>query len=326
MNVLALLEEKRNEYSALVDASAGIDAALSHIRYAEEHFRRARHTGDAYLYTDVVYRTNHAFEGLLVEAHRVLSGKTKKLTLAEIERFFVDEGLVERRVLDQFTHYRQEWRNPSTHDYGLKFSEAEGFLAIVSVAGFFYVALDQMITKAAKDIAVRATPTTQAPPHTDFVSEFTRLVQDLPQELHTLLSSSGPNGRAWKEAALVGLAAGILERRAGLRVQVDPRVVGPRHAVLSPDLIVARDDQRAVIELKILHLPARNLRDLRSMVQDAIAQVEAYIVASSSVAGAAIIVAVPDDLSVATVYEYSSVQVNSNVIVVAPKLEEARDR
>ena len=47
--------------------------------------------------------------------------------------------------MDLLTNYRQEWRNPSTHDYQLFFTEQEAFLAIVSVSAFVNILIDQMI-------------------------------------------------------------------------------------------------------------------------------------------------------------------------------------
>src|SRR5262249_12823128 len=55
------------------------------------------------------------------------------------------------RVLNLFTNYRQNWRNKSTHDHTLFFSEQEAFLAIVSICAFFNILLDQMLEKIAFD-------------------------------------------------------------------------------------------------------------------------------------------------------------------------------
>ncbi|QYN10927.1 hypothetical protein [Pseudomonas aeruginosa] len=54
-------------------------------------------------------------------------------------------------MLDQFTNYRQEWRNPSTHDHKLDFSESEAFLAIVSVTAFSCLLVDEMALQLARD-------------------------------------------------------------------------------------------------------------------------------------------------------------------------------
>ncbi len=54
-------------------------------------------------------------------------------------------------MLQLFTNYRTEWRNKSTHDYKLYFSEQEAFLGIVSISAFINILLDQMIEKRAYD-------------------------------------------------------------------------------------------------------------------------------------------------------------------------------
>ena len=48
-----------------------------------------------------------------------------------------------------FVNYRQNWRNPSTHDYQLFFGGQEAFLAIVTVSSFVNVLLDQIVEKLA---------------------------------------------------------------------------------------------------------------------------------------------------------------------------------
>jgi len=53
--------------------------------------------------------------------------------------------------LSLFTNYRQNWRNKSTHDHTLFFSEQEAFLAIVSICAFFNILLDQMLEQLAFD-------------------------------------------------------------------------------------------------------------------------------------------------------------------------------
>ena len=63
-------------------------------------------------------------------------------------------------MLDQFTQYRQEWRNPSTHDYTLDFDEDEALLAIVTVTVFAIVLCDQISSKLAFDAASSVPPAT----------------------------------------------------------------------------------------------------------------------------------------------------------------------
>lgn len=58
-------------------------------------------------------------------------------------------NLLRKKVLDQFTIYRQEWRNPAAHDYTLDFDEDEALIAIVSVTIFAIVLTNQISGKIA---------------------------------------------------------------------------------------------------------------------------------------------------------------------------------
>ena len=121
---------------------------ISHIEVAERHWLRAKKEREDTLFTDVIYRTNHAFEGALKEAYFILNGKdAAKKTPNEIERFLLENKIFKERVMALFTNYRTEWRNTSTHDYKLFFTEQEAFLAIVSVSAFVHILLDQMAEK-----------------------------------------------------------------------------------------------------------------------------------------------------------------------------------
>lgn len=43
----------------------GVQAVLEHIRIAEEHYSQASDQQNSAHYSDVIYRTNQAFEGIL---------------------------------------------------------------------------------------------------------------------------------------------------------------------------------------------------------------------------------------------------------------------
>jgi hypothetical protein len=125
--------------------SPGLRAVLTHVDAAFKHLSRGQELADDSLFTDAVYRTNQAFEGSIKEAYRVLAGSdpAKKRPL-DIENYLEKNKIFKSRVLAQFRNYRTEWRNPSTHDYTLLFDESEAFLAIISVAGFAYLLLDEI--------------------------------------------------------------------------------------------------------------------------------------------------------------------------------------
>lgn len=147
-----LSKEIRDKIKSNSESSSdhGLESVLAHIEIAERYHIRAKKERDEHLYTDVIYRTNHAFEGILKEAYFILAGKpADKLSPFEIEEYLLKSNALRGRVVDLLTNYRQNWRNPSTHDYQLFFSEQESFLAIVTVSAFTSILLDQMIERIA---------------------------------------------------------------------------------------------------------------------------------------------------------------------------------
>ena len=150
MDLLELIK-KKSDYFSDTEEDQGISSVVSHIEIAERHYESGKN-GDDYLFNDVIYRCNQAFEGSLKEAYRIItSNDPDKLTTHKIEKHFEQNNVLRERVLKIFTNYRTEWRNKSTHDYKLYFSEQEAFLAIVSITAFISILLDQMIEKRAYD-------------------------------------------------------------------------------------------------------------------------------------------------------------------------------
>ncbi len=149
MDVLEILINKLDQLPA-GDHSSGLKAVRLHIEAAIRHFWRGQKDNDESAFTDSIYRCNQAFEGSVKEAYRVLASKNpEKVSLAEIETFLTSGEVLRKKVLDQFTNYRKEWRNPSTHNYLLDFDEDEALLAIVSVTVFSIVLCDQIESKIA---------------------------------------------------------------------------------------------------------------------------------------------------------------------------------
>jgi hypothetical protein len=149
MDLLREIKEKIRS-NASSDDARGLESVLSHIEIAERHHLRAKKERDEHLYTDVIYRTNHAFEGILKEAYVALAEKpADRMSPYEIEAYLLTSNALRGRVIDLLTNYRQNWRNPSTHDYQLFFSEQESFLAIVTVSAFVSILLDQILEKLA---------------------------------------------------------------------------------------------------------------------------------------------------------------------------------
>ncbi|WP_134607842.1 hypothetical protein [Pseudomonas aeruginosa] len=147
MDLLAEINKKIKD-TPLQNSDSGIESILLHIEIAERHHNRAKSEKDEHLYTDVIYRTNHAFEGILKEAYsRLADKKPDSLTPFQIEEYLLTNNILRSRVSDLLTNYRKNWRNPSTHDHKLFFAEQESFLAIVTVSAFVSILVDQIIDK-----------------------------------------------------------------------------------------------------------------------------------------------------------------------------------
>lgn len=151
MDIIATLRGKIDQAGAGYHL-AGLMAMLAHVEVAHRHLRRGQKDADETAFTDAVYRTNQAFEGGLKEAYGVLAKKSPdNARIFDIEQHFIKSNLFRKRVMDQFANYRQEWRNPSAHDYKLDFNESEAFLAIVSVTAFSCLLVDEIALQLSRD-------------------------------------------------------------------------------------------------------------------------------------------------------------------------------
>ena len=151
MNTLDFLRQKADQLGVRIPKS-GIMAVVRHIEMAERHFVNARENSDSDFFTDVIYRANQAFEGILKESYKILAEKdpTKKSPY-EIENYLADNDTFQSRVMELFTNYRTQWRNPSTHDHLITFTESEAFLSVLSVTAFAGILMDQIIEKVTFD-------------------------------------------------------------------------------------------------------------------------------------------------------------------------------
>lgn len=149
MNVV---EELRRKIHTLPDGDyvVGLRSVLVHLETAFKHLRRGQTQREDQAFTDAIYRCNQAFEGSIKEAYRVLAERQpEQKTSHEIEQYLQDNKVFRQRVLSQFTNYRRQWRNPSTHDYTLSFDPSEAFVALTQVAAFAYVLIDQIAERIA---------------------------------------------------------------------------------------------------------------------------------------------------------------------------------
>lgn len=273
MDLLAAL---KNKIDALPDGpyTVGLAAVLLHIETAFKHFSRGETAGEDTAFTDAIYRTNQAFEGSVKEAYRVLAGRApERKTISEIEQYLESESVFRSRVLSQFTNYRRDWRNPSTHDYKLDFDESESFIAIISVTAFACLILDQIAEKLSFD-EVRSE--TQA--HIDAG------IQDIVQrdvsfavnvELGILgflanVSSGSPKTAFKSEAQFIGSLAGYLSSAIpNIKMEIDHRLLDESRRRV--DLVASLGERKIAIEVK------RTQRVTQSSIYAGVTQLDDYL-------------------------------------------------
>ena len=249
----------------------GLKAVVNHIEVAVRHLQTGQASGDDQFYTDAVYRCNQAFEGSVKELYRVVAGKDPtKTTPQKIEDFLEKSNILRPKVINQLKRYRQEWRNPSTHDYMLDFDEDEAFLAIVNIAAFAQTAVSQIASKLAFDLAAqapikppRAAKSQRAgakPDHT--LSEAVAIYAGV--YLKEIDLSQDANRRT-PEGQVASMLAGFLSSIPDTEVEVQAPVA-PEHPFYA-DILAKRDTERVIVELRsvnsIGYHSARGLEQLK---------------------------------------------------------------
>ena len=249
MDILEIIKEK---IVPLPDAlRLNVGAIITHLKAAEEHYNRGKMSGDEQFFTDVIYRCNHAFEGVLREAFNVIAEKdSSSKSVYEIEQFFAENDLFKPRVLDLFTKYRQDWRNPSTHDHRLFFSEGEALLALLNVQAFVAVVLDQLIEKVGYTLGYSK----------EAVPSLAQAGESLLERIENLLQEFSKNEKLWQKLSpvhgdvlyrfypqMLGVLEGFLASQApDLTIEIEPEIA-PR---IRPDIVVSDGEQKVIVEIK----------------------------------------------------------------------------
>ena len=152
MDTLKAIKEQVKEIRKLSNKYS-FEHIITHIERAEFYYLKGIEKKDENFFTDVVYRTNQAFEGSLRQSYIVLANKTESQTKSkktfDIEEYFNSNSIFNDRVLKLFENYRKEWRNESSHNHKLFFNQSEAFLAVINVSSYVYVLLNQIIEKLA---------------------------------------------------------------------------------------------------------------------------------------------------------------------------------
>ena len=247
-----LLDLIRTKIATLPDGphSSGLNAVLSHIDTAYTHLARGQKNNEESAFTDAIYRTNQAFEGSIKEAFGVLTGKAlTKMTIFQIEQQLEESKVFTDRVLSQFTAYRKEWRNPSTHDHKIAFQENEAFLAIVSVSAFIKLLVDQIDAHLS---FVKAKQEFGSPPIEEAASTHNSVdrIASLFESFFQKQRSQNAGVPIETEAQLLGSLAGYLSSVAPDLKYTTGRVIRTPSNTYYVDMIVEDDNGAVIIELK----------------------------------------------------------------------------
>lgn|GEM_PF-568682 len=254
MDLVKEIREKIRSNASSQDLQ-GLESVLAHIEIAERYHLRAKKERDEHLYTDVIYRTNHAFEGILKEAYLTLAEKpVDRITPYDIENYLLDSNALRSRVIDLLKNYRENWRNPSTHDHKLFFSEQESFLAIVTVTAFVAILLEQILEKLAYVAKLRELESATGLAR-DRIKNFDQLsaVDKVRKILESFADHYVKNFSTMsvysKNAANAQMAAFIAKVAPDLGVELEPEVVSSgKNRQL--DLLVQVDSVKVVVETR----------------------------------------------------------------------------
>lgn len=313
MDLLQILQSKISSIDHGTQ-SIGLMAVLTHVTVAVKHFERGQSSKDNSAFTDSVYRCNQAFEGSIKEAYRILAEKDpEKLRPFDIENYLEANQIFRSRVLALFTHYRKEWRNPSTHDYTLSFTESEAFVAITSVASFATVLSDEILERLAFR---RAQSDPELLAFSAFITEGRKNEPPVWKLAHALVDigshfTNEPLDGNLLEVQFVGLVAGMLNNgEQGYEVNTD-RKLGLA-GDLRPDMVIRTECEELILEVK-------RAKPTTTSIQSAIQQIEVYLTMAQLNDG--LIFFTPFDSKKYVLYVHERHRGQGKIIVVHPSIE-----
>jgi len=259
MNILKLIKNQIDEATKLDESLIGLNSVFTHIKRAESLLKQARIQEDDQYFTDVIYRTNHSYEGILKESFRVLTGKNgDKKTPNQIEQHLLKDELLNERVFELLTNYREKWRNPSTHDHNLFFTYDEAFLAIMSISSFVHVFLTQILEKLYYTKEKTAVKQELSKIQKGIENNYKTL--DFKNKIKTILlafgkrniSKTDDNQRISRfETEIIGsLTAYIETLDKNIKIHVEP-IIKSSNRQLRPDLILQEKKEKLLIEVKV---------------------------------------------------------------------------
>ena len=223
---------------------------MQHIKRAGYHFKQGSSRSDDQYFTDAIYRTNQAFEGMLKEAYAVLANSNTDKTPYQIEQYFESNSVFNTRVVIAFKRYRQEWRNSSTHNHKLFFGKQDAYLAILNVSAFVFILLDQIV----EHVAYKSTTALMdsRPKAARSSGKQMPLIDSLIAELKDFASTLAGHSKISTSSQLMGALSAYLMNQIP-NVEVDTDLLIPSdHGDVRPDIVVSHpvSNERIVLELK----------------------------------------------------------------------------
>lgn len=245
-----LLEVLRVAVNALPENEhrRSLSAVIRHVKIAIDHLNSGQTTGETYFFTDSVYRCNQAYEGSIKEAYKVLTGnkKNNKQTY-QIEKYLDEGGVLKPRVLEQLRIYRQKWRNPSTHDHLEDFDENEAFLAIVNIAAFAKVCIEQVSQRLLFEEA-QSKSKTGRPDILFDESEIVYVVADLIEDFfENEIQNVSWHKNVPLEPDVAAVLSGFLSTIPDTRVEMEKVLADGK---LIADICVTAKNEQVIIEMK----------------------------------------------------------------------------
>lgn len=309
-----LLQEIKTRIESLAGSTceSGIKAAVRHIEVAERHLARSRKEKEDDLLNDVVYRSNQAFEGMLKEAYSVFTETdASNKSPHQIEQRLLTDEVLSSRVLELFQNYRQNWRNPSTHDHTLFFNDQEALLAIVSVSAFAAVLVDQIT----EELSYRHEKT-KAVEKREALSKLLEGYSELSfiDQATSLLKAFSADISQKKSYLEKTSEAELLGRLSGFLTSIDPNLEINREPLykshLRPDLVIKKNSESIVIEIK-------RARFLRGFFDSAIVQISNYLKATSIDCG--ILYIPPFEAKQSMIIKHLDSASGKKIIILTPK-------
>lgn len=274
MDILLKIREKVDPFKKS-NYYNGLNSVLVHIDRAEKYFECGTNKADEQYFNDVIYRSNQAFEGILKEAYKILAEQDiNKLRPFDIENYFVDNDIFNERVKKLFSNYRTEWRNTSTHNYNLFFSEDEAFLALNSVASFIYVLLNQISEKISyieetqlleqinQEVVVDSMIECKTS-FSDFLSDNLLKIPCISQ--HSIINCN--TNLVMTESQFMGrLAAFIDSLNPDITIKREGLVISGHNKKFRPDFILEYNNEKVIMETKKYFTKERESASIEQLV------------------------------------------------------------